>query len=207
MMTGLNGNEGHMNREPALTTLRELIRADLTAMCEGEHISRLQLAARLALHARWRAVVLWRIANSCMANPFTKAFALWLADRVLAGAGAELQPGATIGPGVVLKHTAGLVVGRQVRAGERLTLHQNVTLGDKHAFGGQPTLGDDVTVGAGACVLGPVHVGDRVTIAANSVVTGEVPSDCTVAGVPARVVGTREAGQSRAPLHMVGGDK
>jgi len=191
----------HELSEPGL---RDLIRADLNAMSEGRSINAPRIIARLALHARWRAVVVWRIANAGMRAPLTKPIALWLADRMLSMSGAELQPGASIGPGLVLKHTTGLVVGREVIAGARLTLHQNVTLGDKHPFGGQPVLGDDVTIGAGACVLGPIEVGDRVTIAANAVVTDAVPSDCVVAGVPARIV---RHGAAPAALHMVGGKK
>ena len=185
------------------TGLRALIRADLDAMREGSVLNGARILARLALHARWRAVVAWRFANASMRHPLTKPLGLWLADRILSSSGAELQPGATIGPGVVLKHTTGVVVGREVIAGARLTLHQNVTVGDKHPFGGQPVLGDDVTIGAGACVLGPIEVGDRVTIAANAVVTNRVPSDCLVAGVPARIV--RHRGAPITPsLHVVG---
>jgi serine O-acetyltransferase len=84
------------------------------------------------------------------------------------------------------------VVGGGVVAGARLTLHQNVTLGDRHPYGGQPQLGDGVTIGAGACVLGPITVGDRAVVAANAVVLEDVPADSLVAGIPARVVPTRK---------------
>ena len=44
-------------------------------------------------------------------------------------------------------------------------------------------------IGAGAIVLGNIRVGDRSRIAAGSVVLRSVPSEKTVAGVPARIVG------------------
>jgi serine O-acetyltransferase len=110
----------------------------------------------------------------------------------------ELRPTSTIGPGLVLKHTTGIVVGGEVVAGARLTLHQNVTLGDRRPYGGQPRLGDDVTLGAGACVLGPVTVGDRVVVAANAVVLDDVPSDSVVGGIPARVLRTTTAVTTRS---------
>lgn len=177
--------------------MREQLRADLTAMFESEPASPGRAALRVCVHARWRAVVGWRLAQACFRRRWSRPLALVIVDRVLAFSGAELQPGARIGPGLVLKHTTGLVVGTGVRAGRRLTLHQNVTLGDKTPFGGQPVLGDDVTVGAGACVLGPVTVGDRVTVAANAVVLQDVPDDTVVAGAPARPV--RRTG---APRHL-----
>ncbi len=168
--------------------LRGLIRADLDAMCEGLPITGPRLGARIALHVRWRAVIYWRLAQAWMHSPVTRPLALALTSRILSICGAELQPAARIGPGVVLKHTTGLVVGGEVTAGQRLTLHQNATLGDRVPYGGQPRLGDDVTIGAGACVLGPILIGDRVTVAANSVVLSDVPSDCVVAGAPAKIV-------------------
>lgn len=168
--------------------LRDLIDADLDAMCEERRVTGPRLFARLALHVRWRVVVYWRLAQSGMHSPFTRPIALALTSRILSICGAELQPAAQIGPGLVLKHTTGLVVGGEVVAGRRLTLHQNATLGDRVPYGGQPRIGDDVTIGAGACVLGPITIGDRVTVAANSVVLHDVPSDCVVAGAPAKVV-------------------
>ena len=157
-------------------------------MCEGLPVSGPRLFARLALHPRWRVVVYWRLSQAALRRRFTRPLALVLHARILSMSGAELQPAAQIGAGLTLKHTTGLVVGGEVVAGERLSLHQNVTLGDKVPYGGQPVLGDDVVVGAGACILGPITVGDRVTVAANSVVLTDVPVDCVVAGSPARIV-------------------
>lgn len=176
------------DRKVPVSEVRELIADDLRAMAEGESIGSLRTVLRMSVHARWRVVPLWRIAQALMGRWWTRPAALWLTDRILATSGAELQPAGYIGPGVVLKHTAGLVVGGEVVAGARLTLHQNVTLGDRYPRGGQPRLGDDVTVGAGACVLGPIRIGDRVAIAANSVVLDDFPADCVVAGAPARIV-------------------
>lgn len=171
-----------------MTALSDVVRADLTAMAEGHPLGTGRLLLRLAVHARWRTVVVLRVAQQAMRSRLTRPLALLLSDRILAGSGAELRPGSTIGPGFLLKHTTGIVVGGEVVAGARLTLHQNVTLGDRRPYGGQPRLGDDVTVGAGACVLGPITVGDRVTIAANAVVLDDVPSDCVVGGIPAQVL-------------------
>ena len=171
--------------------MRALLHADLTAMAEGETLSGLRLLLRVLVHARWRAVVTFRLAQWCMRSRATRPLALWLADRVLAFSGAELKPASTIGPGLVLKHTTGLVIGCEVVAGAHLTLHQNVTLGDRHPFGGQPTLRDDVTVGAGACVLGPITVGTGAVVAANAVVLADVPPGAVVAGAPAHIVAER----------------
>ena len=37
-------------------------------------------------------------------------------------------------------------------------------------------------------ILGPITIGNNVTIAAGAVVTKDIPDNCTVAGVPAKVI-------------------
>ena len=51
-----------------------------------------------------------------------------------------------------------------------------------------PTLCDNVMVSAGAKLLGSFTVGENSKIGAGSVVLEEVPPNCTVVGVPGRVV-------------------
>jgi maltose O-acetyltransferase len=54
-------------------------------------------------------------------------------------------------------------------------------------FGKAVTIGDDVWIG-GRVVINPgVNIGSRVVIASGAVVCGDVPDDCIVAGVPAKI--------------------
>lgn len=55
------------------------------------------------------------------------------------------------------------------------------------------TIGDGSWVGAGVRVLSGVRIGRGVAIGAGSVVTHDVPDDAVAAGVPARVLRSREA--------------
>lgn len=105
--------------------------------------------------------------------------------------GADLSPGACIGPGLHIVHAVGIVVGWDVVAGSGLLIHQNVTLGGRGRIANGrwcPTLGSNVEVGAGAVVLGPIDVGENVSIGANAVVVKSVPDGAHVAGNPARVI-------------------
>ena len=53
---------------------------------------------------------------------------------------------------------------------------------------GEIVIGDNVWIGDKSTILGGVTIGDNVIVAANTVVTKNVPSNCIVAGSPARVV-------------------
>ncbi len=109
--------------------------------------------------------------------------------------GVEIHPGAVIGRGFFIDHGMGVVIGETTVIGNNVTLYQGVTLGGAGKETGKrhPTLGDDVVVGCGARVLGNITVGNDVRIGAGSVVVQSVPDDCTVVGVPGRVV--RESGR------------
>lgn len=49
-------------------------------------------------------------------------------------------------------------------------------------------IGNNVWIGDKVTVLAGVSIGDNVIVAANSVVTKDVPSNCIVAGCPARII-------------------
>lgn len=104
--------------------------------------------------------------------------------------GIEIHPGAQIGKGVCIDHGMGVAIGETAIVGDFALIYQGVTLGGTGKESGKrhPTLGSNVVVGAGAKVLGNIQIGDNVRIGAGSVVVRDVPSDCTVVGVPGRIV-------------------
>ncbi len=59
-------------------------------------------------------------------------------------------------------------------------------------------MGENVVVGAGAKVLGNIQIGNNVRIGAGSVVLRDVPSNCTVVGIPGRII--YRSGVRVAPL-------
>jgi serine O-acetyltransferase len=104
--------------------------------------------------------------------------------------GIEIHPGATIGMGVFIDHGMGVVIGETAIVGDYALIYQGVTLGGTGKESGKrhPTLGENVIVGTGAKVLGNIQLGNNVRIGAGSVVLRDVPADCTVVGVPGRIV-------------------
>lgn len=102
----------------------------------------------------------------------------------------EIHPGAQIGEGLFIDHGCGIVIGETTIIGDDVTLYQGVTLGGTGKETGKrhPTLGNSIMVSSGAKVLGNITIGDGAKIGAGSVVLDDIPANCTVVGVPGRVV-------------------
>lgn len=106
--------------------------------------------------------------------------------------GVDIHPAARVGNGVMIDHAHSIVIGETAVVGDNVSMLHSVTLGGTGKEDGDrhPKIGDGVLIGAGAAVLGNITVGGCSRIAAGSVVLEDVPPCTTVAGVPARVVGT-----------------
>ncbi len=104
--------------------------------------------------------------------------------------GIEIHPGAGIGKGFFIDHGSGVIIGETTMIGDNVTLYQGVTLGGTGKETGKrhPTLCDNVMVSAGAKIIGSFTIGENSKIGAGSVVLEEVPPNCTVVGVPGRIV-------------------
>jgi serine O-acetyltransferase len=135
-----------------------------------------------------------------------KDFALYLQSRSSAVFATDINPNARIGRGIFLDHATGLVVGETAVIDDDVSILHGVTLGgtgkedeDRH-----PKIRRGVMIGAGAKILGNIEVGHCSRVAAGSVVLKAVPPNTTVAGVPAKEVGTAGCAEpSRAMDQML----
>lgn len=150
-----------------------------------------------AMHSDWevflypsfRAIMNYRVSHKL----YTKGhffLARYLSQRSARRTGIEIHPGATIGRGLFIDHGHGVVIGETAIVGDNVTLYQGVTLGGTGKESGKrhPTIGNNVMISAGAKVLGSFEIGDNCKIGAGSVVLSPVPSNCTVVGIPGRIV-------------------
>ncbi len=104
--------------------------------------------------------------------------------------GVDVHPAAKIGNRVFIDHGLGVVIGESVEIGDNVIIYQGVTLGGTGKDTGKrhPTIGNNVIISSGAKVLGPLKVGDNCKIGAGAVLLNDIPPNCTVVGVPARIV-------------------
>ena len=176
----------------------KLIKSDYKIIKERDPAARGFLEILLC-YPGFQALVLHRISHKLW------NYKLPLLPRVLSQftrtiTGIEIHPGAKIGRGVFIDHGMGVVIGETSEIGDRCLLYQGVTLGGTGKDSGKrhPTLQENVVVGAGAKVLGAINIGSNTRIGAGSVVVKNVERNCTVVGIPGRVV--NQSGVNINPL-------
>nr|WP_013323676.1 serine O-acetyltransferase [Gloeothece verrucosa]ADN15607.1 serine O-acetyltransferase [Gloeothece verrucosa PCC 7822] len=180
----------------AFSNIAQTLRSDFQIIFERDPAARNWLEV-LCCYPGLHALVLHRLAHGLHQQkiPFFPRFISHLARFFT---GIEIHPGATIGRGVFIDHGMGVVIGETAIVGDYCLIYQNVTLGGTGKETGKrhPTLGNHVIVGTGAKVLGNIEIGSQVRIGAGSIVLRNVPSDCTVVGIPGRIISRKE----HAPL-------
>lgn len=67
---------------------------------------------------------------------------------------------------------------------------------------GKIKIGNNVFIGANSTVLPNINIDDNVVVGANSVITKDIPSNCVVAGNPARVICSLNEFKLRNKLNM-----
>lgn len=138
---------------------------------------------------RFATIVLIRLAQRAHARGWTRLAKLFSLINVVVF-GIEVPPRLAIGPGLVIPHTNGIVIGAGA-IGADVTIYQGVTFGAGLAdfdfdVTKRPIVEDRVIVTAGAKVIGPVRIGAGSIIGANAVVIDDIPPDMLAVGIPAR---------------------
>ena len=167
-----------------------MFRADLVAVFDRDPATT-RFIDPLLYFKGFHAIQCHRLAHWLLGKG-RKDFAWYLQSRASAVFQTDINPAAKIGRGIFLDHATGFVVGETAVIEDDVSILHGVTLGgtgkdneDRH-----PKIRRGVMIGAGAKILGNIEIGHCVRIAAGSVVLKNVPPNTTVAGIPARVVGT-----------------
>ncbi len=141
------------------------------------------------LYPSFWAIYWYRIAHK-LYNKKHYFIARFISQKTARKTGIEIHPGAQIGEGIFIDHGHGVVIGETTIIGNNFTHFKVFTFGGTGKETGKrhPTLEDNVMVSVGAKVIGSFTIGENSKIGAGSVVLHEVPPNCTVVGVPGRIV-------------------
>jgi serine O-acetyltransferase len=129
---------------------------------------------------------LYKISRICYLNGlikganFIKSFIHFRFNSIIPYT-AEIGEGTRFGYGGI-----GVVIHVKAKIGVNCVISQNVTIGSR---GEIPLIGDNVFISPGAKCIGG-KIGNNVVVGANAVVTKDIPDNCVVAGVPAKIIST-----------------
>ncbi|QAY97407.1 serine O-acetyltransferase [Methylovirgula ligni] len=165
-------------------------RADIAAVVDRDPATA-RLIEPLLYYKGFHAIETHRLAHYLW-NINQRDLAFYLQSRSSELFQTDIHPAARFGRGIFLDHATGFVVGATAIIEDNVSILQNVTLGGtgKESGDRHPKIKSGTMIGAGAKILGNIEVGPCARVAAGSVVLSPVPANSTVAGVPAKIVGT-----------------
>ena len=179
-----------------MKTLISLIASDLkNCTPKGKHSWRAYLGTWL-FSRKFQLLLLFRLGSSFHHRPFFKKnfnpLLTWIMGTFY---GSEISFAAKIGRNVKFNHPIGIVIGQGVVIQDNVTIFQHVTFGSHGKPGlpwSYPTIGEGTIIYANSSVIGHITLGKKVVVGAHSLVKDNVPNNCTVVGIPARVIGSKK---------------
>ena len=186
-----------MNADPRIG---EAVRADLSAIFERDPACHSYVQAFLFFKG-FHALQCYRIAHWLWLQQ-RHWLAYFLQSRVSELFAVDIHPAAELGRGILMDHATGIVIGETAVVEDDVSFLHGVTLGGtgKETGDRHPKIRRGVLLSVGAKVLGNIEVGEYSRVGAGSLVLKAVPAHCTVAGVPAKVIGC--AGSDRPSQDM-----
>lgn len=91
-----------------------------------------RLVYQYILNPGFRALVLYRCAHTMCSHKW-RGLAACISSFCVSSTGCDISPEAKIGPGLLLNHPVGIVIGCGALVGSRCTILQNVTIGERYS--------------------------------------------------------------------------
>ena len=92
----------------------------------------------------------------------------------------------TCGLGLAITHHSYVHIDNMTTIGKNCSILPMVLFGKNKE--GRIIVGDNVHFGCGVTVLAPCKIGNNVYVGAGAVVNKDIPDNCIVAGVPAKLI-------------------
>ena len=155
------------------------------------------------LYPSFKVMLHYRVAHKLYKNGHY-FLARWISQRAVRKPASRFIPVRRLVK-LFIDHGNGVIIGETAVVGNNVTLYQGVTLGGTGKEHGKrhPTVGDNVMISAGAKIIGSFRIGENSKIGAGSVVIEEVPPNCTVVGVPGRIVRRNNQRLCREEMNQV----
>lgn len=113
-------------------------------------------------------------------------------ETAIIGSNCSYDSGITMGPYSVL--TTGVSIGLHTHINSCVSVNQNSKVGEYCTLSpgsricGDVNIGNAVSIGASATVINLMTIGDNSILGAGTVVIKNVPNNCTVVGVPGKII-------------------
>ena len=182
--------------------VRQYIRMDISAYVERDPACH-QYCLPLLYFKGFHALQIYRVSN-WLWRKNRRYLALSLQNKASEIFSVDIHPGAKIGGGIMIDHATSLVIGETVVIDDNVSILHSVTLGgtgigvgDRH-----PKICTGVMLAAGATILGNIEIGKGVKVGAGSLVLDSVLPHTTIAGVPAKVVGSPDENEPSREMNQ-----
>ncbi len=173
----------------AIPDIRRVLAADIRATFDGDPAAK-TTDEIVYSYPGLQAVAIYRVAHRLFELD-VPMLPRMMTERMHGATGIDIHPGAEIGPGFVVDHGTGVVIGETTQIGKDVRVYQGVTLGALSLPKGagdqyrgkkrHPTIEDDVIIYSGATILGgDTVIGARSVIGGNVWLTESVPPDTAV---------------------------
>lgn len=185
-----------VSERPPEMSLMDCLRQDYKLLTRTKS-SRLAKLALMIANRGMQALFLYRISRALWKAkvPALPAIVTRITQHLYS---IDISYRAYLGPGIVIFHGFGLVIGSETYIAGNCWLFHGVTFGDRGTEwvgspvrDGHPQVGYGCMFGAGAKVLGRIQIGNNCVIGANAVILKSIPENSIAAGNPGKVVGRR----------------
>lgn len=178
-------------------TIADASIADLIAVRDRDPASR-GFAQPFLYFKGFHSLQTYRVAHHLWMNGRVE-LALHLQSRMSEIFAVDIHPAARLGCGILMDHGTGVVIGETAVVEDNVSILHEVTLGGTGKVGGDrhPKVRKGCLISVGAKILGNIEIGEGAKVGGGAVVLNDVPAHTTVAGIPARPVGTVKGAPSR----------